>query len=272
MALSFSSIRASLLATIVAFITVLALHSAASAAAPPVRIAVVPGGGSGMEQDVVDRISNQLQSNEGVVLSTVNPDWYVVCNIKENIDQASGQIRYNGTVLVKTTDGHVLGTYAVQKYNQDFSLSPGAAPNKALVDGAARDVISALAQRAVMPIQQAVLVEMETRERVVQATELASQDKFEDAIGVLSPITPDTANFGRVQKMLQTLSMEQQSLKAYQLGEEKQNAKHYSEAIAAYKEVNAQSRRKKQANQKIAACAAAMRSPIKVTKKAASAH
>ncbi|MDR3612320.1 MAG: hypothetical protein P4L53_02065 [Candidatus Obscuribacterales bacterium] len=247
------------LASFLGFCLALMLQFAAEAAAPPVRIAVVPGGGSGMEQDVVDRISSQLQSNEQIVLSTVNADWYVVCNVKENIDQASGQIRYNGTVLVKTTDGQVIGTYAVQKYNQDFSLSPGAPLNKALVDGAARDVIGALAQRAIAPIQQAVVVEMETRERVMQAGELASQDKYDDAIGLLSPITPDTAHFGRVQKMMQTLVMEQQSLKAYQSGLQKQKEKHYAQAIASYKQVSAQSKRIKLARQKVAECTAALK-------------
>jgi hypothetical protein len=260
------------MATVFAFCLALMLQFRAEATAPPVRIAVVPGGGSGMEQDVVDRISSQLQSNEEIVLSTVNPDWYVVCNIKENIDQASGSIRYNGTVLVKTTDGQVIGTYAVQKYNQDFSLTPGAPPNKALVDGAARDVIGALAQRAIAPIQQAVVVEMETRERVMQADDLANQDKYDDAIGLLSPITPDTAHFARVQKMMQTLVMEQQSMKAYQSGVEKQKAAHYAAAIADYKQVGEQSKRKKMARQKVAECTAAMKSPIKVTKKQAGAH
>jgi hypothetical protein len=266
------SYKSFVLATLFAFCLVLTPQFGAEAAAPPVRIAVVPGGGSGMEQDVVDRISSQLQSNEEIVLSTVNPDWYVVCNIKENIDQASGQIRYNGTVLVKTTDGQVLGTYAVQKYNQDFSLSPGAPLNKALVDGAARDVIGALTQRAIAPIQQAVVVEMETRERVMQAGDLAAQDKYDDAIALISPITPDTAHFAQVQKMMAAMVMEQQSLKAYQSGVEKQKDKHFAEAIAAFKQVSEQSKRKKLARQKVAECNAAMKSPIKVTKRQAGAH
>ena len=266
------SIKSFVLATLLMLSTVFSLQSFAQGAAPPVRIAVVPGGGSGMEQDVVDRISNALQNNDGIALSTVNPDWYVVCNIKENIDQASGAIRYNGTVLVKTTDGQVIGTYAVQKYNQDFSLSPGAAPNKALVDGAARDVISGLAQRAIAPIQQAVIVEMETRERVVQAQELASQDKYDEAIELLGPITPDTAHFGRVQKTLQLFQMELESKKAYEAGIEKQKGKHYAEAIAAYRQVGVQSKRKKMALQKTAECTAAMRSSIKVTKKPTGTH
>src|ERR1700722_10610840 len=121
-------IRKAMLAAL--FLSLLLFSSAQ--AAPPVRIAVVPGGGSGQEQEVVDQISNRLQEmQQTVALSTVNPDWYVVCNIKENTDQVSGQIRYNGTVIIKTnTDpATILGTVAVQKYNQDFSLQPGAPLN-----------------------------------------------------------------------------------------------------------------------------------------------
>ncbi len=143
----------------------------AALAAPPVRIAVVCGGGSGIEQEVVDRISNNLSSINDVVLSTVNPDWYVVCNINENIDQASGAVRYNGSVIVKTAgmNRHVISTKAVQKYNQDFSLSPGAPLNKKLVDNAARDVISSTADRVVPDLQQAIMVEMEARDRIIKA-------------------------------------------------------------------------------------------------------
>ena len=47
----------------------------AALAAPPVRIAVVCGGGSGIEQEIVDRISNNLSTMivAMFMLSTVNP-------------------------------------------------------------------------------------------------------------------------------------------------------------------------------------------------------
>ncbi len=177
---------------------VLTLVKPALAEAPPVRIAVVPGGGSGQEQEVVDRINGQLQNNQDVALSTVNPDWYVVCNIKENLDQASGQIRYNGTVTTKTTEGHVISTVSLQKYNQDFSLTPGAQLNKKLVDNAVQDVISGLSDRAVGPIQQAIEIEMETRERMIKATVLGQHGKYDEAIALLRPISPETPHFKAV--------------------------------------------------------------------------
>ncbi|HEY9754330.1 MAG TPA: hypothetical protein V6C97_04155 [Oculatellaceae cyanobacterium] len=174
---------------------------AAFANAPPVRVAVVQGGGSGMEQDVVDQITQQLEGMDGVAISTVNPDWYVVCNIRENVDQMSGQIRYNGNVLVKTVGGKVVSTVAVQKYNQDFSTSPGSPLNKTLVDRAARDVINNVAARAVPEIQKAVMIEMEGRNRVDAASSLDAQGKFDEALGVIEQITPDFIEFDKVQKL-----------------------------------------------------------------------
>lgn len=227
-------------------------------AAAPVRIAIVQGGGSGIEQDVVDRLTGQLQNMEDVVISTVNPDWYVVCNIQEKIDQLSGQVRYNGNVIVKTTDGQVLGTYAVQKYNQDFSLTPGASVNKALVDGAARDVINQLVNRVLPPIQQAVQIEIETRERVARANELAAQDKYEDALSLLEPITPDTPHFKQVEKIEQQFQIEKKALSLIEAGQDKQRSGHYLEAINLYRNVSAQSKRSKLAKEKIAQCSAAI--------------
>jgi len=176
----------------------------AAQAAPPVRIAVVPGGGSGQEQEVVDRITERLQEIQTVALSTVNPDWYVVCNIKENIDQVSGQIRYNGTVIIKTAgaDSTVLGTVAVQKYNQDFSLQPGAPLNKKLVDGAVQQVIAGLSDRAMQPLQQAIDVEMETRDRMIKATHLGLESKYQEALDLLRPISPETPHFKQVRQMV----------------------------------------------------------------------
>jgi hypothetical protein len=187
------------------FFGLLTCTTSALADAPPIRIAVVPGGGSGQEQEVVDRINGQLQSNQDVDLSTVNPDWYVVCNIKEMLDQNSGQIRYNGTVTTKTTAGHVINTVSLQKYNQDFSLTPGAQLNKKLVDNAVQDVIAGLTERAVGPIQHAIEVEMETRERMIRATKLGQQGKFDEAIELLRPITPETAHYQAVRALIHKL-------------------------------------------------------------------
>jgi hypothetical protein len=191
-------------ALLAALLLLLLSLSPAAHAAPPVRIAVVPGGGSGQEQEVVDHITDRLQELQTVALSTVNPDWYVVCNIKENLDQRSGQIHYNGTVIIKTADasGTILGTVAVQKYNQDFSLQPGAPLNKKLVDGAVREVIAGLSDRAMQPLQQAIDVEMETRDRMIKATELGQDRKYQEALDLLRPISPETPHFKQVRQMV----------------------------------------------------------------------
>jgi hypothetical protein len=230
----------------------------AAFAAPPVRIAVVCGGGSGIEQEIVDRISGNLQNINDVVLSTVNPDWYVVCNIHENIDQASGAVRYNGNVLVKTTTGQVINTVAVQKYNQDFSLSPGAPLNKKLVDNAARDVISSAAERVVGPLQQAIMVEMETRDRIIKATNLADQDNYAAALELLTPITPDTPHFKDVRDLIEEFQIEQDALDRMKNAAAKAAKGRYAEAIATLRDVNKKSKRYKAAQGKIASYRAAM--------------
>lgn len=180
----------------------------ADAEAPPVRINVVAGSGSGQEQDVVDRINGQLQGMPEVALGGANPDWKVVCTIKENLDQAGGQIRYNGTVTVKTVEGRdVTSPISMQKYNQDFSLTPGMSLNKKLVDGAVQDVIVGLSERAVGPIQQAIDVEMETRRRLIKATLLGHQGKYDDALAQLAPISPETPHFDRVRVLMKKLQI-----------------------------------------------------------------
>jgi hypothetical protein len=243
-----------------------------ASAAQPVRIAVVCGGGSGIEQDVVDRISGQLAGMEDVALSAVNPDWYVVCNVQEKTDQMSGQIRYNGNVIIKTTDGQILGTYAVQKYNQDFSLTPGASMNKALVDSAARDVIGELANRALSPIQQAVLIEIETRCRVARANELAARDNYDDAIALLEPITPDTPHFKQVQKLLEQFRIEKQAITLVGEGDAKKRASCYAEAISRYRRVSPLSKRDKLAKQRIAECTQALKHKAAAKPKAGQAR
>ncbi len=230
----------------------------AALAAPPVRIAVVCGGGSGIEQEIVDRISNNLSNNSDVVLSTVNPDWYVTCNIHENIDQASGAVRYNGSVIVKTSTGHVISTKAVQKYNQDFSLTPGAPLNKKLVDNAARDVISSTADRVVPDLQQAVMVEIETRDRIIKAEEMAEGNHYTDAIQLLTPITPDTPHFKDVRDLIDEFAMEQDALDRINSATAKAAKGHYNEAITTLRDVNKKSKRYHAAQGKIASYRAAL--------------
>lgn len=230
----------------------------AALAAPPVRIAVVAGSGSGIEQEIVDRVTNSLLNLSDVVVSTVNPDWYVVCNINENLDQGSGSIRYNGSIIVKTAGGQVLNTVAVQKYNQDFSLSGGAQLNKKLVDNAARDVINSSANRVVGPIQQAVIVEMQTRDRIIQAQELADQDKYADAIDLLQPITPDTTHFKDVRDLIDEFQMELDALNRVNAAQGKAAKGRYGEAIAILKDVSSKSKRYKRSRELTASYRAAL--------------
>jgi hypothetical protein len=211
----------------------------------------MPGGGSGIEQEIVDHISRQFDGDPSVVLSTVNPDWYVLCNIHEINDQMSGQIRYNGTVTIKTGDGQVVSTVAVQKYNQDFSLQPGAPLNKKLVDGAAREVISGISDRAVEQIKQAVAVELQTREQIIQAEALANEDKYAEAVDTLGKIGPDTVHFKQVQKRIATFVMENKALTLVTGAQAKAKSGRYGEAISMLREVDPQSKRHKLAVQLI---------------------
>jgi len=245
------------LATLSAVLVSVAALLPALGNAPPVRIAVVPAGGSGIEQEAVDRISTGLQDLQNVVISTVNPDWYVVCNIQENTNQMSGAIRYNGTVTVKTTDGQVVSSIAVQKYNQDFSLQPGAPLNKKLVDNAARDVIGGMSERAMGPLQQAIQTEMDTREKVIGASEDADKDNYGEAISLLAQITPDSTHFKQVHGMIMQFQVEKHCLELCNSAQGKAKKGAYGEAIGLMRQVDKHSKRYKFAQNKIAAYRAA---------------
>ena len=226
------------------------LTASAALAAPPVRIAVVPGGGSGQEQTAVDGISDALQGNANVALSTVNPDWYVVCNVLEQPDQAAGTVKVNGTVTIKTVDGQVIDTVSVQTNKSDFSLSPGAPLNKQLVQNAVMEVLQGMAQRAIGPIEKAVTIEIATRDRIISAQQLADQDQYDEAIGLLLPITPDTTHFRAVRSLIAEYQMEKASFEAYKAGEAAARKKQYSQAIRSMGAVNPKSKRYKKARAK----------------------
>ncbi len=240
----------------------------ALAAAPPVRIAVVTGGGSGIEQEIVDNITNQIQNNPNVSVSTVNPDWYVVCNIKEMMDQMSGQIRYNGSVLIKTTAGHIISSIAVQKYNQDFSLTPGTPLNKALVDRAAKEATQGAAGRAVPAIEQAVQVEMDTREKIIQAQIVAEQEDYDRAINSLRLVTPDSPHFQNVRDLMAEFSMEKECLSALKRAEVLAQSGKISSALSALHEINLKSKYRARANALAASYSASLRrsAPKKLVK------
>lgn len=238
----------------------------AAYAAPPVRIAVVPGGGSGQEQSAVDQIAAGLDGNANVALSTVNPDWYVVCNIVEQTDIVAGNVKVNGTVLIKTTDGQVINTVSVQTNKQDFSLQPGAPLNKAMVDTAVREVAAGMAQRALGPIQDAVNVEINTRDRIISAKTLEERDQFDEAISQLLPVSPDTPHFRAVRALIDELQMEKESFQLVKEGQALAQKGNYAQAIRVLQGINRKSMRYPVAVQRIATYRLAMSHPKKLTR------
>ncbi|MBS1957781.1 MAG: hypothetical protein JST89_26585 [Cyanobacteria bacterium SZAS-4] len=224
---------------------------AAQAAVPPVRMSITPGGQSGIEQEVCDRISMGLSNSQDIIISTVNPDWLITCSIIERTDQNTGQIRYNGTVTVKTRDGQVITTASVQKYNQDYVVA-GQQLNKRLVDNAARDVIQAVSDRSLPPIQQAVEIEMETRQKIIDAETKAEDDKYDEATAILRPIGPESPRFHAVRDLMDEYAMEKEALNFISAAKGKAKAGNYSQAVIILKQVNKKSKRYRNATALIA--------------------
>lgn len=222
--------------------TSLSLSIPAFAAVPPVRMSVTPGGQSGIEQEVCDRLSMGLSNAQDIVISTVNPDWFITCTIVEKNDQVTGQIRYNGTVTVKTRDGQVITTASVQKYNQDYVV-PGQQLNKRLVENAARDVIQAVTDRSLPPIQQAVEIEIETRKRIIDAEMKAEDDKYDEATAVLRAIGPDSPRFKAVRALMDEYAMEKEAMQLISTAKSKARAGAYTQAVVALRQVNKKSKR-----------------------------
>jgi hypothetical protein len=222
--------------------TSLSLSIPAFAAVPPVRMSVTPGGQSGIEQEVCDRLSMGLSNAQDIVISTVNPDWFITCTIVEKNDQVTGQIRYNGTVTVKTRDGQVITTSSVQKYNQDYVV-PGQQLNKRLVENAARDVIQAVTDRSLPPIQQAVEIEIETRKRIIEAEMKAEDDKYDEATAVLRAIGPDSPRFKAVRALMDEYAMEKEAMQLISTAKSKARAGAYTQAVVALRQVNKKSKR-----------------------------
>jgi hypothetical protein len=238
-------------------------------AAPPVRIAVVPSGGSGMEQSVVDGISADLQNNQNVAISTVNPDWYVVCNISESTDQVGGTARANGTVTIKTVDGQVLNTVAVQTNKSDFSTQPGAPLNKALVQKGIQEVISGLVERARQPLEDAVNIEIATRDKIITAETLADKDQYDEAMQLLMQVSPDTPHFRAVRTLIGEFQMEKQAFELVKQAQAMAKRGQYSPAIRALGGVNAKSKRFKLAKQLIGNYRAALARHSSIAKRPA---
>jgi hypothetical protein len=152
----------------------------------------------------------------------------------------------------------VISNVAVQKYNQDFSLTPGTPLNKALVDRAAHDVIDGLAERAMAPIQQAVQTEVETREHMQVAMQLAMDDKYDEAIQALANVTPDTTHFKQVQGAMGQFQMEKQMLQMMKQADAQAKKGRLGEAINTLKGVDKHSRFYKIAQQKAGSYKAAL--------------
>ena len=210
---------------------------------PPVRIAVVAGGGSGMEQDVVDRITSELQNNPACTVSTVNPDWYVQCNIMDKTDTVGGSVRVNGTVVVKSSNGHVLNTVSIQTNKQDFSLTPGMPVNKALQDRGAREVIGSLVDRARQPLADAIALEMEVRQKLLTAQNLGDEDRFDEALEILSAIPADSPHFAGARKLITKFNMEKDAMELVQQAKDLAKQGQYTKAIQALKAVDLKSKR-----------------------------
>jgi hypothetical protein len=211
-----------------------------------------------MEQAVVDGIVSDLQNNPNVAVSTVNPDWYVVCNISESTDQVGGTARANGTVTIKTVDGQVLNTVAVQTNKSDFSLSPGAPLNKALVQKGIQEVISGMVDRARQPLEDAINIEIATRDKIITAETLADKDQYDDAMQLLMQVSPDTPHFRAVRALIGEFQMEKAAFEAVKQGQSLAKRGQYSSAIRTLGSVNAKSKRFKLAKQLIASYRAAL--------------
>jgi hypothetical protein len=237
-----SRVKDKVLFTALVVATSLSLSIPAFAGVPPVRMSVTPGGQSGIEQEVCDRLSMGLSNAQDIVISTVNPDWFITCTIVEKNDQVTGQIRYNGTVTVKTRDGQVITTSSVQKYNQDYVV-PGQQLNKRLVENAARDVIQAVTDRSLPPIQQAVEIEVETRKRIIEAEMKAEDDKYDEATAVLRAIGPDSPRFKAVRALMDEYAMEKEAMQLISTAKSKARAGAYTQAVVALRQVNKKSKR-----------------------------
>jgi hypothetical protein len=107
-------------------------------------------------------------------------------------------------------------------------------------------------------LQQAIMVEMETRDRIIHAEEAASGDHYNDAIGLLTPITPDTPHFKDVRDLIDEFAMEQDALERINMAKAKAGKGHYSEAITTLRDVNKKSKRYRTAQGNIASYRAAM--------------
>lgn len=219
----------------------------------PVRIAVVAATGSGTEQQVVDSLSSQLQEDGNIVLSTVNPDWLVTCRIEDHTDIAALTVRVNGTITIKTAAGeNVLNTISAQANKQDFSTGAPTPLNKALVTSAMREVVQELSQRAVRPIEDAVVTEIDVREKLASAHVLYDADKYDDALATVMLITRDSPHFWPAHNLADQIKMEKEALSLVTQAKASARQGQHRQAIADLRQVSSKSKRYKTAQGLIA--------------------
>lgn len=210
----------------------------------PVRLAITAATGSGTEQRVVDSITTRLQENPYIVISTVNPDWYVSCRVDDNTDFASMTVRVNGTVTIKTAkDGAVINTISSQANKQDFSASGAAPLNKALVTSAMREVTQELSQRSIQPIEQAVVTEIDAREKIEKAKSLAHEEKYDEALETVMMITRDSPHFWPAHALADQIQLEKDARNCVNQAKAKARQGQYRQAIAELRQVSSKSKR-----------------------------
>lgn len=227
-----------------AVVALITLATASYALPRPVRLAITAATGSGTEQQVVDSITSRLQENQYIVISTVNPDWNVSCRVDDNTDFASMNVRVNGTVTIKTAkDGAVINTISAQANKQDFSASGTAPVNKALITSAMREVIQELSQRSIQPIEQAVVTEIDTREKIEKAKSLAHEEKYDEALETVMMITRDSPHFWPAHALADQIQMEKDARNLVNQAKAKARQGQYRQAIVDLRQVNSKSKR-----------------------------
>ncbi len=227
-----------------ALLIVFGLAATSFALPRPVRLAITAATGSGTEQQIVDSITARLQENQYIVVSTVNPDWNISCRVDDNTDIASMTVRVNGTVTIKTArDGAVINTISAQTNKQDFSASGAAPLNKALVTTAMREVVQELSQRSIQPIEQAVVTELDAREKIEKAKSLAHEEKYEEALETVMMITRDSPHFWPAHALADQIQMEIDARNLVNQAKAKARQGQYRQAIVDLRQVTSKSKR-----------------------------
>ena len=175
------------------------------------------------------------------------------CRIEDHTDIVALTVRVNGTVTIRTVaEGCVLNTISAQANKQDYSTGGPSPLNKSLVESATREVLGQLCQRAVQPIEDAVVGEMFTREKIVKAEGFLRQDKYEDALSALMTITRDSPHYSCLPPFAEQYQIEKEAFKLIATSKAESQRGHYRAAIADLRQVNPKSKRYRLAQSMIA--------------------